>query len=266
MNNNKGFKALCGTGITTMLLMFFFGCIVPRSTTEFFDPKDLPDPEQLYREILRNSDQISSLQGTAQIGLQALLKKVRLEAVIACDRAGRLRLEIMDFLDRVSFLAVFREGEYLIYSVPDNQFLEGFDERERLRKILGVPLKIQELISLACGCPFFIPMEDPELHISHDKGSLVLKAEQKSRGLCYTVRLDTQRRPEKVILTSRDPKGGALPDIHIDFGRYQQVDSIVFPFFIKMKGKGGNHFFELDYQEISFNNTLHKKLFQFISP
>ena len=141
------------------------------------DLQTLPAAESLYQELLVYSEQVKSLRGTARIRIRVLEKKVRLDAVIICDRKGRLRLEVLDFLDHVIFLVLLRNDRFLIYSVPENSYLEEPADSEQFRKTLGIPLSGKELIALLLGSSMFSPVTSPRVGIVPTEEALMLHVE-----------------------------------------------------------------------------------------
>jgi hypothetical protein len=230
------------------------------------DEDHLPDPELLYHEILLQAERIQTLQAMARVRVQTDEQKASLDAVIACDGTGRLRFEVLDWLDHVMFLALFDGGGFLTYSVPDNHYVEGPDDPAEIQKILGIPLQAEELVALALGNPFFVSMTDPELRINIDQGVLLLDAGQPAGGERFMVWLDERRRPERTIAIRPNQGGRAVRSVEVSFGRYREIDSHVFPHRIRVTGVGSPSMFEVDYQKVILNEPLAEDLFQFVPP
>jgi hypothetical protein len=248
-------------------LLVFPGCPKRPGSSILFDEADLRDPEALYLEILGQSEEVRSLQGTARLRLQTNKGKAGLDAVIACDRDGRLRFEVLDWLNHVVFLALFDEKGFLTYSVPDNQYAEGPDDPVRIQEVLGIPLRAEELVSLALGDPFFLPITDPVLSASVDRSGLLLEAEPPSLGPRYRVWLDERRRPERMfILRPPCPGGRAMGELQVDYGRYRQVGSVVFPHRIRVAATASHRVLQVDYQKVLLNELLDEDLFRFEPP
>jgi hypothetical protein len=247
-------------------LLVVAGCPRRPGTSIRFDEADLKDPEALYLEILGHGEQIRTLQGTARLSLQMNKEKASLDAVIACDREGRLRFEVLDWLNHVVFLALFDKKGFLTYSVPDNQYAAGPDDPARIQEILGIPLTAEELVSLALGDPFFLPITDPILSLSVDQGALLLDAGPPSLGPRYRVWLDEQKRPERMFVLRPYQDRRAVGDLQVDYGKYRQVGSVVFPHRIRVAATASHRVLQVDYQKVLLNESLEEDLFEFEPP
>ena len=186
--------------IAVFFLTAFSGCLKRPGPSVRFDEADLSDPEATYREILSRCEAIRTLQGTAHLRLQTEQQKASLDAVIACDRHGRLRFEILDLLNHVVFLAIFDPKGFLTYSVSENEYMEGPEDPEQIREMLGIPLQAEELTALALGDPFFLPVSDPIVRISVDQNALLLDVGSSGLGPRYLVWLDENKRPAKMFV------------------------------------------------------------------
>ena len=226
----------------------------------------LPVPEELYSNILLQSRKVKSLKGLAKIRIQSEDRRNRLEAVIACDRKGRLRFEVLDFLGHVVFLALIRDDGFFAYSVSENRYLAEPAEGGALREILGVSLKARELIDLILGSPFFVALESPKLSVEKDRTAILLSAVQEDRGFHYRIRVDRQGRPVQSVLFRKPGNGVHARGLQVDFGHYRQVGDLDFPFRIRVAETPGKESFEIAYQEIVLNEDLQADLFRFVPP
>lgn len=247
-------------------LFLFSGCSSWGGHTDRLENVVLPDPAHLYNKILNTSGKVKSLKGAARIHIRAEERRTRPEAVIACDRSGRLRFEVFDFLGHVVFLAFIRDQSFFAYSVSDNRYLEEAAGAGTLRGILGVSLTGGELIALILGSPFFVPLESPVLHVQSDRGSILLRASHEESGVGYRVRVDPQGRAIQSILTTQTGNRAQPETLQVDFGRYKQVNGIEFPHRIRVAEPGGEAFFEIIYQKIVLNEDLQEELFRFVPP
>jgi len=244
------------SGFILILLLVSTGCIYLKGPSDILDKETLPSAETLYNTLIRQSEQVSSLQGTARIRAQAVLKKVRLEALIACDRTGRLRLEVMDFLDRILFLVIYKEGRYEAYSMV---------ESEQIQELLGVPIRIKELVDLALANPFFICLKDleaPQLSVQSEKGSFFLKVEEPDTGVEHLIWFnDDHQRPQRIRINRTSPGTGFSEKIQVDFDDYQESGSLIFPYYIRVTDLERVDFFEINYRKLDFNAELPEALF-----
>ncbi len=252
--------------MTIPCLLVLFGCPKRPAPSMFPPGAILPDPETCYLELLNRSGQVRTLQGMARIRLETGQEKATLDAVIACDRQGRLRFEVLDWLNHVVFLALFDRQGFVTYSAPENEYAEGPDEPARIEEILGIPLKAEELAALALGDPFLLPVTDPTLRLTVDRGALLLDVESSSLGPRYLVWLDEGTRPERVfVMRPRQGREG-IGDLQVDYGRYRKSDAVDFPYRIRVTATGLQDVLQVDYQRILLNESLDEGLFSFTPP
>jgi hypothetical protein len=241
--------------IAVFFLTAFSGCLKRPGPSVRFDEADLSDPEATYREILRRCEAIRTLQGAANLRLRTEQQKASLDAVIACDRHGRLRFEILDLLNHVVFLAIF-----------DPEYMEGPGDPEQIREMLGIPLKAEELTALALGDPFFLPVSDPIVRMSVDQNALLLDVESSGPGPRYLVWLDENKRPAKMFVIRPYSGGSTIGDFHVEYGRYRTVEGVSFPHHIRVAVIGSESVLQVDYQKVLLNEPLEEDLFRFVPP
>jgi hypothetical protein len=243
------------------------GCL-QRPRPAAFGSADLPDPQSVYREVFDSGKQVRTLQGTAHVQIETEQQRASLDAVIVCGRAGRLRLEVLDWLNHVVFLALFDLEGFLTYSPAENRYLEGPDDASKIREVLGIPLQAQHLAALALGDPFFMPLRKPKVRVSVDKdeNALLLDVESSGSGMRYLLWLDRERRPFRMFAIRAYSAGEAMGDLKVDYGRYRQIDAVSFPHRIRVESTVSKRFLQVDYQKIVLNESLEEDLFRFVPP
>jgi hypothetical protein len=252
--------------ILIFLLSLPSGCLKRAGPSIPVDETELPDPEAIYREILDRGARVHSLQGTAHLRLQTEQQKASLDAVIACDRQGRLRFEILDWLNHVVFLALFDAEGFLTYSASENEYSEGPEDAEQIQELLGMPLKAAELTALALGDTFFLPLLDPTARMSVDGNSLLLDVESAGSQPRYLVWLDDARRPERMLVILPHSGAEVARNLHVEYGRYRQIDGVSFPHLVRVAVSGSESFLQVDYQRVLLNEPLPEDLFRFLPP
>ncbi len=252
--------------IAILFLSFPSACVKRPGPSVRFEETDLSDPEGLYRQILDRSGRVQTLQGAAHLRLQTEQQKASLDVVIACDRAGRLRFEILDWLNHVVFLALFDSEGFFTYSASDNTYAEGPEDAEQIEELLGMPLKAGQLAALALGDPFFLPLSDPSVRISVDRNALLLDVESAGAGPRYLVWLGGERRPERMLAIRPQTGTGAARNLEVDYGRYREVGGVPFPHRIRVSPSGSENVLQVDFQRILLNEPLPEDLFRFVPP
>lgn len=242
------------------------GCVKRAGPSVPFDKADLSAPEAIYREIRGSAERIRSLQGTAHVEVRTEERKVGLDAVIVCDRRGRLRLEVHDWLNHVVFLALFRPDGFLTYSPAENEYREGPNETGRIQEILGIPLQAEQLAALALGDPLFMPLEEPILRASLDGDALLLDIEVPGVGPRALLWLDEERNTRRVFVIPSPNRAGSGWNLQVDYGRHRKVDAVPFPHQIRIATADASRFLQVDYQRVLLNQPLEEDLFRFVPP
>jgi hypothetical protein len=253
------------TGMVT-LAAGLSGCAGKRIPGDPLEALFLSDPETLYRSLVEGNGRMRTLEGTARLRIQTEERTARLEATLVCERPESLRCEITDFLDHLIFLIVVQDGQILSYSVAENRFSQGKALPGRIQDFLGVPLGVEELISLFLGCPFFVTVNDPVCHFSANEGEVLLNVSDPSMGISYKVTLDREGRPEESLLVRTEPGSGETHRIRAVFRKYRGVGGMAFPFRIRVSEEGAERHFQVDYHEVDVNRELLDGLFEFVPP
>lgn len=215
---------------------------------------------------MRRTGHLKSLEGTAKLRIHTAVRKARFDATLLCERPARVRLEVTDFLDHLIFLVLIRNDLLMTYSVPENLFARGRAVPEQVQAFLGVPLDVEDLVSLILGSPFFVPLKSPELDVSFDGGMVLLKATELARGLSYKVRVDRYWRPVESLLEQKCPGKGMRQRIRVEFQKYRQIDSLDFPFRIRVTDERSGWYSVIHFQSLSLNPDLPEDLFEFTPP
>jgi hypothetical protein len=252
--------------IAVLLLTLLSGCLKRPGPSPSFDEADLSDPEGIYRQIVTRSEASRTLQAAANLRLRSEDRKAGLDTMIACDRQGRMRFEVLDLLNHVAFLAVFGPQGFLTYTPAENEYLQGPENSEQIREMLGIPLRAEELTALALGDPFFLPLSDPTVRISVDQNALLLDVESSGPGPRYLVWLDENKRPAKMFVIRPYGGGRAIGDLHVEYGRYRTVEGVSFPHRIHVTATGVGRELRVDYDKVLLNVSLDDDLFQFVPP
>ncbi len=237
-------------------------CMKRPASSVSLDDVGRTDPERIYQQILDRSGRVRTLRGTAHLRLRSEQQKASLDVVIACDREGRLRFEILDWLNHVVFLAVFDSGGFLTYSASENEYRVGPEEAEEFEELLGMPVTAGELTTLALGDPFFMPLSDPAVRASVDRNALLLDVEGAGAGPRYLIWLGEKKRPERMVAID----GEAARNLEVDYDRYREVDGVLFPHRIRVSPSGSERELQIDFQRVLLNEPLPEDLFRFAPP
>jgi hypothetical protein len=231
-----------------------------------FNEADLANPDGIYRQILDGGARVRTLRGTAHLRLETDRQKASLDVVVVCDREGRLRIEILDWLNHVVFLALFDSEGFLTYSASENEYMEGPEDVEQIEELLGMPLTAAELAALALADPFFLPLSDPAVRVSVDRNTLLLDVESAGAGPRYLLWLDERKRPNRMLAIRPQRGRGAARNLEVEYARYREVDGSPFPHRIRVSPSGSGSTLQVDFQRVLLNEPLPQDLFQFVPP
>jgi outer membrane lipoprotein-sorting protein len=144
--------------------------------------------------------------------------------------------------------------------------MEGPEDPEQIREMLGIPLKAEELTALALGDPFFLPVSEPTVRMSVDQNALLLDVESSDLGPRYQVWLDEDKRPARMFVTRPHGGGRTIGDLQVEYGRYRTIDGVSFPHRIRVAVTGSERVLKVDYQKVLLNESLEENLFRFVPP
>jgi hypothetical protein len=115
-------------------------------------PPDLSrDPAPLLEQVRTAQERISSCRGSARLGLSSPDLSGSLDAWVAAEKSGRLRLEVFDFFGNPAAVLVAGGGRFALLDARAGTLYRGEDTPENLARLLPVPLGARDLASLVCG-------------------------------------------------------------------------------------------------------------------
>jgi hypothetical protein len=117
-------------------------------------PPDLSrNPAELLVQVRGALDPVRSCRGAVRLSLSSPGQSGSLDAWVAAEKAGRLRVEVMDFFGNPAAVLVAGGGRFALYDARAGVVHVGADPPENLARILPVPLGAREVASVACGAP-----------------------------------------------------------------------------------------------------------------
>ncbi len=78
--------------------------------------------------------------------------------------------------------------------------------------------------------------------------------------------MDDEKRPRRSILSRDRGKESEVVVVQADFGRYQEVGTIDFPFDVRVTDLASQEFFEIEYESVVLNHPVETDLFRFELP
>lgn len=115
-------------------------------------PPDLSrDPVPLLAQVRSAQDAVTSCRGSARLALSAPDLAGSLDAWVAAETSGRLRVEVFDFFGNPAAVLVAGGGRFALLDSRAGTFHRGDDTPENLARLLPVPLGARELARVICG-------------------------------------------------------------------------------------------------------------------
>lgn len=115
-------------------------------------PPDLSRaPGPLLAQVRAAQEGVSSCRGSARLGLSSPDLSGSLDAWVAAEKPGRLRLEVFDFFGNPAAVLVAGGGRFALLDARAGILYRGDDTPENLARLLPVPLGARDLASLICG-------------------------------------------------------------------------------------------------------------------
>jgi hypothetical protein len=115
-------------------------------------PPDLSrDPGALLEQVRRAQAGVASCRGAARLGVSSPDLSGSLDAWVAAERSGRLRVEVFDFFGNPAAVLVAGGGRFALLDARKGILYRGEDRPESLARLLPVPLGARELAAVLCG-------------------------------------------------------------------------------------------------------------------
>jgi len=115
-------------------------------------PPDLSrDPDRLLDQVRSALGGVTSCRGSARLRLSAPDLSGALDAWVAAERSGRLRVEVFDFFGNPAAVLVAGGGRFALLDARAGTLYRGEDRPENLARLLPVPLGARELAQVVCG-------------------------------------------------------------------------------------------------------------------
>ncbi|MEY2668698.1 MAG: hypothetical protein RJA59_1336 [Pseudomonadota bacterium] len=115
-------------------------------------PPDLSrDPAPLLAQVRAAQGGVTSCRGSARLALSSPDLSGSLDAWVAAETSGRLRVEVFDFFGNPAAVLVAGGGRFALLDARAGTFHRGDDTPENLARLLPVPLGARELARVICG-------------------------------------------------------------------------------------------------------------------
>jgi hypothetical protein len=115
-------------------------------------PPDLSrDPARLLEQVKAAQDGVTACRGSARLSISSPDLSGSLDAWVAAEKGGRVRVEVFDFFGNPAAVLVAGGGRFALYDARAGALFRGDDTPENLARLVPVPIGARELASVICG-------------------------------------------------------------------------------------------------------------------
>jgi hypothetical protein len=135
-------------------------------------PPDLSrDPASLLAKVRAAQERVTSCRGSARLSVSSPDLSGSLDAWVAAEGSGRLRVEIFDFFGNPAAVLVAGGGRFALLDTRAGTLHRGEDTPENLSRLLPVPLGAHALARVVCGS---VPLLDGQAVAAEPGDGVVL--------------------------------------------------------------------------------------------
>ncbi|MCX5730525.1 MAG: DUF4292 domain-containing protein [Deltaproteobacteria bacterium] len=115
-------------------------------------PPDLSqDPALLLEQVRAAQERVTACRGSARLSVSSSDLSGSLDAWVAAEKGGRVRVEVFDFFGNPAAVLVAGGGRFALYDARAGALYRGDDSPENLARLVPVPIGARELASVICG-------------------------------------------------------------------------------------------------------------------
>lgn len=115
-------------------------------------PPGLPaDAEGLWAAVQAAQARVQRVEGSARLGVDGPQGSGSTDALLAAERPGKLRVELLDFFGAPAALLVVAEGRFLLFDARQGRWTRGEATPENVGRLLPLALPVEEAVALLCG-------------------------------------------------------------------------------------------------------------------
>jgi hypothetical protein len=115
-------------------------------------PPDLSrDPGRLLEQVRAAQDGVTACRGSARLSVSSPDLSGSLDAWVAAQKNGRVRVEVFDFFGNPAAVLVAGGGRFALFDARAGTLYRGDDTPENLARLVPVPIGARDLASVICG-------------------------------------------------------------------------------------------------------------------
>jgi hypothetical protein len=115
-------------------------------------PPDLSrNPADLLEQVRVAQGRVTACRGAARLSLSSPDLSGSLDAWVAAEKGGRVRVEVFDFFGNPAAVLVAGGGRFALYDARAGAVYRGEDTPENLARLVPVPIGARDLAQVICG-------------------------------------------------------------------------------------------------------------------
>jgi hypothetical protein len=115
-------------------------------------PPDLSrNPAELLAQVRAAQEGVTTCRGSARLAVSSPDLSGSLDAWMAAEKGGRVRVELFDFFGNPAAVLVAGGGRFALYDARAGALYRGEDTPENLARLVPVPIGARDLAAVICG-------------------------------------------------------------------------------------------------------------------
>lgn len=222
-------------------------------------PPDLSrDPAALLDQVRAAQERVTSCRGAARVSVSSPGLSGSLDAWLAAERPGRVRIELFDFFGNPAAVLVAGGGRFALYDPRAGVVYRGADTPANLSRLLPIPIGAADLWRLVCGG---VPLLDGRA-VAAEPGEGVVLLEIAGDGGRQVLALGDGATVRSAALLP-GPRGGV--GWKASFSVFRHVAGALVPQDVELRGAGAEVALHWkDDREV--NGTAEAELFRLATP
>ncbi|MEA3471623.1 MAG: hypothetical protein U9R24_07885, partial [Thermodesulfobacteriota bacterium] len=137
--------------VLSILIFITFGC-TPKKIPDLAK-RPLLDPEVVFEKISRPGDHDAFIKAEAYITMDSPDRKYSGRVAMAVKKPSSLRVDAIPAFGPADFLLSANEKEFMIFIPGRKKFYIGESSGKNLYRFFGIPLPVDETVSILTGTP-----------------------------------------------------------------------------------------------------------------